>query len=234
MNRSQGRRPSPALVVALAALFVALGSGAYAAVSLDRNDVKSKHIKDSEVKSVDVEDDGLTGADINEASLSGLPPGPPGEPGQPGQPGQPGLPGASGGGGDLFEFAEVTATETTTTPHPGGDLATPGPSVTVDVPANGLVAVYATAEMSNPTSNCQVVLLEDDVLLGTILAFGNSANFVPVYPRPGDQNGTTARWVAGVLAFPVSQGAHTYKLQYASNSGTCSFRNRRLWVAPLE
>jgi hypothetical protein len=47
------RAPSPALVVAVAALFVALGGAAYA-VSLDKNDVKSRHIARGAVKGSDL------------------------------------------------------------------------------------------------------------------------------------------------------------------------------------
>jgi hypothetical protein len=48
------RRPSPAMVVALIALFVALGGGAYAAVALKRNSVSSKHIRNGQVKKPDL------------------------------------------------------------------------------------------------------------------------------------------------------------------------------------
>jgi hypothetical protein len=41
-------------VTATIALFVALSAGAYAAVSLDNNSVKSKHIKDGQVKDKDL------------------------------------------------------------------------------------------------------------------------------------------------------------------------------------
>ena len=43
--RTKHFRPSPAMVVACLALFVALGSGAYAAVKLKPNSVKAKNIK---------------------------------------------------------------------------------------------------------------------------------------------------------------------------------------------
>lgn len=45
----QIRRPSPALLVAFLALFVALGSGTYAAVKLKANSVKTKNIKNGAV-----------------------------------------------------------------------------------------------------------------------------------------------------------------------------------------
>lgn len=54
--------------VAMLALFIALGAGAYAA-GLKPNSVKSKHIKDNQVKSADVKNNGLTGQDVDESSL---------------------------------------------------------------------------------------------------------------------------------------------------------------------
>ena len=48
------RKPSPAMIVALLALIVALGGTSYAAVQLSKNSVLSKHIKSGEVKRPDL------------------------------------------------------------------------------------------------------------------------------------------------------------------------------------
>ena len=50
----RSHRPSPAMVVALAALFVALGGSSYAALTLKANSVSSNHIKNGQVKRVDL------------------------------------------------------------------------------------------------------------------------------------------------------------------------------------
>jgi hypothetical protein len=50
----RSHRPSPAMVVALAALFVSLGGVSYAAVALKTNSVLSRHIKNGQVKRVDL------------------------------------------------------------------------------------------------------------------------------------------------------------------------------------
>src|SRR4051812_1893681 len=99
-------RPSPAMVVALIALFVSLTGVGYAVSKLPKNSVKSKQIKDGQVKSVDVADNGLTGTDIDEATLNvqGTPgpkgaTGPQGATGQPGAPGSPGATGPKGATG---------------------------------------------------------------------------------------------------------------------------------------
>lgn len=63
-------RPSPAFVISLLALFVALSGVAWAATALEKNSVKSKHIKDGQVRSADIADNGLTGTDIDESTLA--------------------------------------------------------------------------------------------------------------------------------------------------------------------
>ena len=50
----RSHRPSPSMVVALAALFVALGGSSYAAITLKNNSVSSKHIKNGQVKKPDL------------------------------------------------------------------------------------------------------------------------------------------------------------------------------------
>ena len=65
------RRLTFANVTSLIALFVALGGGAYA-VSLDKNSVKSKHIKDGQVKPGDIKDGGVRAADIGEGEVGSV------------------------------------------------------------------------------------------------------------------------------------------------------------------
>ena len=77
-----GKRPSPATVIALIALFVALSGSAYAALS--KNSVSSKQVKNGSLVSkdlkdgkavtgADVADDSLTGEDLDEATLGSVP-----------------------------------------------------------------------------------------------------------------------------------------------------------------
>ncbi len=60
MHRFVSHRPSPAMTVALVALFVSLGGGAYAAVNLPRNSVGSAQLKTGAV----------TGAKLHGAAVS--------------------------------------------------------------------------------------------------------------------------------------------------------------------
>jgi hypothetical protein len=59
-------------VIAVIALFVALGGSAYAVSKAPKNSVTSKSIKKGAVKSVDVKNNNLTGTDIKESTLSGV------------------------------------------------------------------------------------------------------------------------------------------------------------------
>ena len=84
-------RPSPAMSVALLALFVSLSGSSYAAVQLSKNSVVSRHIKDGEVKRADlarnavgaaqVADGSLLTADFKAGQLKAGPQGPQGVPG---------------------------------------------------------------------------------------------------------------------------------------------------------
>lgn len=65
------RAPSPAMIVACVALFVALGGTSYAAIKLPANSVGTKQLKNSAVTGVKVKDASLTGAKLAEGSVAG-------------------------------------------------------------------------------------------------------------------------------------------------------------------
>lgn len=89
MNRLKLHTPSPAMIVAAIALFIALGGAAYAGVTLSNNTVRSNHIVNGQVKTVDlaslsvsnaklrnnavnsakVKNGSLTGDDLTDASV---------------------------------------------------------------------------------------------------------------------------------------------------------------------
>ncbi len=68
MNALRSRRPSPALVVSLIALAVALGGTAYAAQSINGDLIKRQSISGSKLKK-----DTLTGYQVNNAKLGAVP-----------------------------------------------------------------------------------------------------------------------------------------------------------------
>ena len=71
MSSLRPRRPSPAFVLSLIALFVALGGTGYAALKLPKNSVGAKQLKKNAVTSSKVKNHSLTGADIKAGSISG-------------------------------------------------------------------------------------------------------------------------------------------------------------------
>ena len=68
MSRSFNHRPSPPLVVALLALFVALGGVGYAATAINGKDIKNRSVAGRKLKK-----NTLTGAEINESKLGKVP-----------------------------------------------------------------------------------------------------------------------------------------------------------------
>jgi hypothetical protein len=76
MDRFSRFRPSPAMIVACAALFVALGGVGYAAATIGssqikNNSVRGKDIRNSTITGKDVKNSGLTGSDVKNSSLGG-------------------------------------------------------------------------------------------------------------------------------------------------------------------
>ena len=62
--------PSPALVIALVALFIALGGTSYAAVTLPKNSVGAKQLKKNAVTGVKIKNGAVTAGKINPAGLT--------------------------------------------------------------------------------------------------------------------------------------------------------------------
>jgi hypothetical protein len=65
-------RPSPAMVVAFIALFVAIGGSSYAVTRLPSNSVGSKQLRRNAVTGAKVKNRSLTAADIKVSSLAGV------------------------------------------------------------------------------------------------------------------------------------------------------------------
>jgi hypothetical protein len=70
MARFKPHRPSPALVIALLALFVAIGGTGYAALKLPKNSVGSNQIRKGAVKNSDIAANAVTGAKVRRGSLN--------------------------------------------------------------------------------------------------------------------------------------------------------------------
>src|SRR6266550_137178 len=76
MTQLLRRRPSPAMAVALLALFVALGGSSYAALHVGsaqiiNNSVRSKDIRNNDVRSKDIRNNEVRGRDIRNSTIQG-------------------------------------------------------------------------------------------------------------------------------------------------------------------
>jgi Collagen triple helix repeat (20 copies) len=95
----RSRKPSPAMLVALLALFVALGGSSYAALTLPKGSVGSKQLRKNAVTSPKVKPGSLLLSDFR-ASQRALLVGPQGAPGPKGDTGDTGDTGATGDKGE--------------------------------------------------------------------------------------------------------------------------------------
>lgn len=110
MSHPRLRRPSPAMIVALVALFVALGGTGYAALKLPKNSVGTRQIKNHAV----------TKGKLAKSVIHALATGPVGHDGGPGPKGDAGVTGATGPAGPKGDVG------------PQGDTGPKGDTGTVD------------------------------------------------------------------------------------------------------
>lgn len=72
MNRLKRYTPSPSMIVAVVALFVALGGAAYAGVMLSNNTVRSSTIVNGQVKTADLASLAVTNAKLNNNAVNAV------------------------------------------------------------------------------------------------------------------------------------------------------------------
>ncbi|MFT4048589.1 MAG: collagen-like protein [Solirubrobacterales bacterium] len=106
------KRPSPALVIACLALFVALSGTSYAALKLPKNSVGPAQIKKNSVSSTKVKDGSLLAKDFKAGQI---PTGAKGEKGERGEKGDKGDAGATGAQGPAVSASADTNSGTITT-----------------------------------------------------------------------------------------------------------------------
>jgi hypothetical protein len=71
MKRLNSRLPSPAMIVALISLVVALGGTTYAAIKLPKDSVSAKQLKKNAVTGKKIKKNAVTGAKVKDQSLTG-------------------------------------------------------------------------------------------------------------------------------------------------------------------
>jgi hypothetical protein len=67
------RRPSPALIISIIALVMAMGGTGYAALKLPKNSVGAKQLRNNSVTGAKVKNHSLTGSDVKLSSLGTVP-----------------------------------------------------------------------------------------------------------------------------------------------------------------
>jgi hypothetical protein len=157
----RSHRPSPAMVLALVALFVALGGSSYAALVLTANSVSSKHIKNGQVKRVDlgkgsvnsskVINGGLLAEDFAAAQLPAGERGPAGPAGPAGERGDRGETGPAGPKGEKGDRGEAGA------PGPSGcdGLLCPGTDLTAGQHVTPTIDAIPIASLTAYRTSCE-------------------------------------------------------------------------------
>jgi hypothetical protein len=118
-----------------------------------------------------------------------------------------------------------------------------GPSVTIQVPETGLVAIYArgTGEIDGGGNNAraQIHLYEPTLLPGAprILEFDSPEPQLRIStPGTGNVDGTAALSRGGwiVFVFPAAKGRYTFSLRYSvAGGGTANFQNTGIWAGVI-
>jgi hypothetical protein len=217
MKRLLGRRPSPAMLVALLALFVAMGGSSYAAVKIGardiqrgavgtraiaNNSIRSGDIHNAAVSGIDVKDDSLTNADIDNTNLSAL----------------------------TAKSADTAARATTATSATTATKAT-----NADDAANaGKLDGLDSTDFTRPTCTSQTGALKGAVTIAASAGFSSSFTAVPGYNCSGQSvearrqsmgrydirfNGSP---VTSVVATPIVAGFKTDQIS-VTNTGPGQF-----------
>jgi hypothetical protein len=220
--------PSPAMVIAWIALFVAVGGSGYAAarvvrsVSSARKPSQQSLIKSAVAKYFKAHRSQLVGP-AGPAGSTG-PAGAPGAPGAPGNPGTTGAPGPTGPAGAASLSSRVAgplSTESTTKVNLGG------PSLSVNVGPSGLIAFWITAHVTSTGGPGEVYIEDAHGYAPQIV--GSGATY---YSKPESDEGTII-FNAGLSTEYVGPGKDTVKLTFAATSGKASFDEVELVVIPL-
>jgi hypothetical protein len=117
-------------------------------------------------------------------------------------------------------LAQQATTSTTYT-----DLATPGPAVTVVVPASGKALVSVTAGIQT-TQGAALGYMSFAITGGTTRA-ANDATALNLLGN--DFQKASAIFVVSGL----TPGSTTFTAKYRTSAGTSTFQNRSIWAIPL-
>lgn len=217
-RRRRWRGPSPALIVALIALFAALGGTATALQgvnSVRSDDIAKRAVKARHIAPKQVKNSHLAGQAVSNAKIR---------------------PGAVKPANTNVALLRAFPGESSTTSTTPVDLG--GPAVTVDVPKGALIAIYAEVEMRSTggAGNDAQVFIQEPTLFpnpSRILS-GSHNQFRIRRTAPGSEaEGVTSRARGGWIVLASNPGVKTFSLRYRTTGGTAIFKNRKLWVSVI-
>ena len=243
---------SYANVMATIAVFIALGGASYAVTTLGANTVGSRQVKDHSLQVVDLSKRAVKR--LHGAKGARGPQGVAGVAGTAGAAGAKGDKGDKGDTGDVARWTSATLLDDESLVGTGtefgiyADLPTPGPQVTVTVPASGLVEVFARVHVSGDASASGAVgmAIDGSTTIGVkcnaynallILAPASPAgDWATAAPPSSTACGTRLPGTSQSLMLSVAPGTHTFKLIYGARSSsppaTVHFSDRQLYVTP--
>ena len=164
------RRPKPATVISLMALFIALGGTGYAAIKLPANSVGTKQLKKNAV----------TLQKIKPSAQKALR-GPQGDPGPQGPQGGRGATGPQGAGPVRLDWSGTAAAGTTSTLYSRAGLSikaqcSAGPTVTVKLGATGGTGAAANATWTHEESDQPTTTTQQGGIANGVLDVGATAS----------------------------------------------------------
>jgi hypothetical protein len=200
MQMSRRRRPSPALIIAVIALFISLGGTGYAALKLPKNSVGSRELKKGAVTPTKV-----ARATIRKFRSQRGPAGPKGDKGDPGSRGAIGAPGekgATGEPGSAVAYAHVASDGTVSDAQ---NIAASS--------RNGMIGPYCMTT-SVPVKNVVATVQYQGASPGATINFSLDANYISTLTGAGvcpagtnvagsihNANGTSAEAGSFYIAF---------------------------------
>lgn len=127
-------------------------------------------------------------------------------------------------------FAQVATSESTSGTS-FADLATVGPEVSLEVPADSLVAVFAQVTIAPGVQTGTVGLYEATDIAASAAIMAGSAGTHTRRTVPGSAVGVeSSAGIGGALVFAATAGTRTYRLRYKVGAGSVSFSARKLWA----
>jgi hypothetical protein len=223
MRKLSARRPSPALVISMVALFVAMGGTGYAALKLPKNSVGSKQIRTGAVGSSEVKNGSLTKKDFRAGQI------PAGPRGLAGPAGTNGINGHDGGTGPRGPSDAYVSSNS--------GVADDSNSVSVTVPAGDYVAAASGEVFYHKASGYPVGEGETSCALTSAGDTAHNTGTFATVPSHGFDSGSDQGGLATVSqnsAFHLpSGGTITYTCSNAAfgtqdSSATMQYANMRV------